>query len=302
MISLFLRTYFRFNFQLLWSEQDQPAFTAFHNHFTADECLPFIINKQNEHPYFFKPDKVTQQTMDLISIDPRLITENNFHVDNRPYQFEQNIQEQQNLFTNKDKDNEEDDNNNEDYILENQNENRNQDIVLHTNENNTSEYTPPESTTSAQNTSQTEISTTSHFVRIPTRVVSPRQNTHDPQSHLDTSSHRNITFNLPTHSDEVVQDESQKITSTRDIFVNVYYLQGLFLITHEIQLDLHMTLHQFLPLFNNRIKQFILKIIVIITNKLLVNTMTHSIIPSFHHLIQIFKQVIIKTFLNLIII
>ena len=83
-ISLFLRKYFRFNYQLLWSEQDQPAFASFHNHFTADECLPFIINKQNEHPYFFKPDKIKQQTMDLISFDPRLITENNFHVDNRP--------------------------------------------------------------------------------------------------------------------------------------------------------------------------------------------------------------------------
>ena len=204
MISLFLTKYFRFNYQLLWSEQDQPAFAAFHNHFTADECLPFIINKQNEHPYVFKPDKVTQQTMDLVSFDPRLITENNFHYDNRPYRYEQNIQEQQNLFINNDNNNEEDDNNNEEYILENQNENRNEDIVLHTNENNTSEYTTPESTTSAQNASQTEISTTSQFVRIPTRVVSPRQNTQDPQSYSDTSSHRNITFNLPTHSDEVV--------------------------------------------------------------------------------------------------
>ena len=77
-ISLFPRKYFRFNYQLLWSEQDQPAFAAFQNHFTADECLPFIINKQNEHPYFFKPDKVTQQTMDLISFDPRSITEKIF--------------------------------------------------------------------------------------------------------------------------------------------------------------------------------------------------------------------------------
>ena len=113
MISLILRKYFRFNYQLVWSEQDQPAFAAFHNHFTADECLPFIINKQNEQPYFFKPDKITQQTMDLITFDPRLITENNFHDDNRPYRYEQIIQEQQNLYTNNDNNNEEDDNNNE---------------------------------------------------------------------------------------------------------------------------------------------------------------------------------------------
>ena len=49
-ISLFLRKYFRFNYQLLWSQQDQPAFTAFPNHCTADEGLPFIISEQNEHP------------------------------------------------------------------------------------------------------------------------------------------------------------------------------------------------------------------------------------------------------------
>ena len=91
MIYLFLRKYFRFKYQLLWSEQIQRAFTAFHNHFTADECLPFIRDKQNEHPYFFKPDKITQQTMDLISFDPRFITENNFNDDNRPYRYEQNI-------------------------------------------------------------------------------------------------------------------------------------------------------------------------------------------------------------------
>ena len=50
--------------------------------------------------------------MDFVSFDPRLITETNFHDDNRPYRYEQNIQEQQNLFTNIDNDNEEDDNNN----------------------------------------------------------------------------------------------------------------------------------------------------------------------------------------------
>ena len=54
-ISLFLRKYFRFNYQLLWSQQDQSAFTAFPNHFTVEECLPFIISEQNEHPYFHKP-------------------------------------------------------------------------------------------------------------------------------------------------------------------------------------------------------------------------------------------------------
>ena len=113
--------------------------------------------------------------MDFISFDPRLITENNFHDDNRPYRYDQNIQEQQNLFTNNDNNNEEDDNNNEENIFENQKENSNKDIALHINDNNASEYTTPEFTTSAQNASQTETSTTTQFNRIPTRIVSPSQ-------------------------------------------------------------------------------------------------------------------------------
>ena len=90
-LSLFLRKYFRFNCQLLWSQQDQPAFIAFHNHFTADECLPFIINEHNEHSYFVKLDTITIQAIDNISFNPRLITENNLHDDNRPYRYEQNF-------------------------------------------------------------------------------------------------------------------------------------------------------------------------------------------------------------------
>ena len=91
--SLFFRKYFRFNYQLLWSLQDQPAFAAFHNHFTADECLPFIINEHIEYPYFVKLDTITKQAIDYISFNPRLITENNLHDDNRPYRYQQNFQE-----------------------------------------------------------------------------------------------------------------------------------------------------------------------------------------------------------------
>ena len=220
LISFFLRKYFRFKYQLLWSEQDQPAFTAFQNHFIVDKCLPFIIDKQNEHSYFFKPDKIPKQTMDLICFDPLLITENNLHDDIRPYRYEQNIQEQQNLFTNNDNYNE-NDNNNEEYMLENQNEDRNEIIVRHIYENNASEYTTPESTTLAQDASQTGTPTNTQFVRIPTRIVSPRPNTHDPQSYLDTSPRRNLTLNFPSHSDEEVQDETQNITFIRDTSVNV---------------------------------------------------------------------------------
>ena len=118
LISFFLRKFFRFNHKSIWSQQDQAAFTAFTTHFTADDCLLFIINRKNEHPYFFKPDKITKQTIDFISFGPRLITENNLIDENRPYRYAQNSQEQQSLFTTNENYNE-NDNNNEDYAVKN---------------------------------------------------------------------------------------------------------------------------------------------------------------------------------------
>ena len=94
-------------------------------------------------------------------------------------------------------------------------------MALNIKENNAREYTTPESITLAQNASQTETSANTQFVRITTRIVSPRQNTHDPQSYSDTSPHRNITFTFPPSLEEVIQDRTQNITSIRDFSVNV---------------------------------------------------------------------------------
>ena len=105
-------------------------------------------------------------------------------------------------------------------ITKTQNENNNEAMVHHINEN-TSEYTTPESTTSALDISQAGTATNNHLVRVPTRVVSPRQNTYDPQSYSDTSPRRNITFNFSSNSDDEIQDETQNITSFRNTSVNV---------------------------------------------------------------------------------
>ena len=207
-ISLFLRKYFRFNYQLLWSQQDQPAFTAFPNHFTADECLQFIISEQNAHPYFHKSQLITKQTLDYIRFDPLLNTENDLFADNRPYHYEQNSQVQQNLNFNTNNYTEDDNTNNENTLQQqNQNENYNDDNQII--ENNASEFTTQESTISTHNASQagTSRSTLTQSFRVPTRVVDQRQNTHNPQSHLDTSPNRNITFNLP-YTDETTHDET----------------------------------------------------------------------------------------------
>ena len=205
-ISLFLRKYIRFNYQLLWSQQDQSAFTEFPDHLTADECLPFIISKQNEHPYFHNPQLITKQTLDYVRFDPLLITENDIFADNRPYHYEQNPQIQQNLqFDNNNYT--EDDNTTHDNTHQQQNQNENENY----NEN---EFTTQESTISTHNPSQTSTSVHTQPFRVPTRVVEQRQNTNTPPSHLDTSPNRNITFHLP-YMDEP-QDETHD-TSNDDI-------------------------------------------------------------------------------------
>ena len=218
-ISLFLRNYFRFKYQLLWSQQDQSAFTAFPNHFTVDECLPFIISEQNEHPYFHKPQSITKQTLDYIRFDPLLITENDLFADNRPYQNEQISQVQQNLHFNTNNSTE-DDNTDQENTTQQQNQNENY---------NDNEFTTQESTISTHNPSQTGTSTSVHTqsFRIPTIVVNQRQNTHSPQSHLDTSPNRNITFNLPytddTHDEthDTLQDDILTTSSAQNTSVNV---------------------------------------------------------------------------------
>ena len=218
-ISLFLRKYFRFNYQLLWSQQAQPAFTAFPNHFTVDECLPFIISEQNEHPYFHKPQLTTKQTLDYIRFDPLLITENDLFADNRPYHYEQNSQVQQNLHFNTNNYTENDKINNKNTLQQqNQNENYND-----------NEFTTQESTISTQNASQAGTSTSTHTqsLRVPTRVVNQRQNTHSPQPLLDTSPNRNITFNLPysdeTHDEthDTLHDDILTTSNAQNTSVNV---------------------------------------------------------------------------------
>ena len=244
-ISLFLRKYFRFNYQLLWSPQDQPAFTAFPTYFTPDVCLQFIIKEQNEHPYFFRPDSNIQHKIDRINFDPHLITDNNLLDDNRPYHYQRNTPVQQDLLINFDNNDTDNEINNENLIQQQEVKNENIPQQQHENEhynennqkneNNTSEYNTQESTTSAQNASQAgtstnaETSTNTRSFRIRTRSVSPRHNTLDPQSNLDILQNRNITFNFPPHPDETIHNEiqstiqegTQHINSIRNTSVNV---------------------------------------------------------------------------------
>ena len=174
-----------------------------------------------------------------------MTTDNTLLDDNRPYHYQRNTPVQQDPLINFDNNDRNNETNNEDLLQQqgvnnenipqqqHENENYNEDNQL--NENNTSEYNTQESRTSAQNASQAGISTiagtstNTRSFRIPTRSVSPRQNTLDPQSNLDILQNRKITFNFPPHPDETTQnktqstihEDTQHINSIRNTSVNV---------------------------------------------------------------------------------
>ena len=102
-----------------------------------------------------------------------------------------------------------DDNTNNENTLQQQNRNENYNDDNQIVENNAREFTTQESIISTHNASQdgTSTSTQTQSFRVPTRVVNQRQNTHNPQSHLDTTPNRIITFNLP-YTDETTHDET----------------------------------------------------------------------------------------------
>ena len=234
-----------------------------------------------------------------------MITENNLHDDNRSYRYQQNAQEQHEQQNQVPKIDNQDKkyNDNEEYLFEIINESRNQNMAANINENNTSEYTTPESTTSAQNISQTETSTTTQFVRIPTKTVNPRQNIHNPQSSLNISPQRYITFELPPSPDEEVQNETQNITSIPNTCVNVLSPTR---INPSTTRDIARSIYDpssvpSIYKHTNKTRQS--TSIQTIFTKLLVHTIIHLVNPFFHHLIQISPHAIsINMLLKIIII
>ena len=124
---------------------------------------------------------------------------------------------QQNLHFNTNNSTEDDNTDQENTTQQNQPENYND-----------NEFTTQESTISTHNPSQTGTSTSVHTqsFRIPTRIVNQRQTIHSPESHLDTSPNRNITFNLP-HTDDIhdgthdtLQDDILTTSSAQNTSVN----------------------------------------------------------------------------------
>ena len=90
--SLFLRKFFRHNYQLIWHSKFQTACKNFPQQFTTDELLPFLDTPDNQHPHYynlldFPSSHFVYLTYDSNSIDKSL----NLPPPVRPYFHQPNI-------------------------------------------------------------------------------------------------------------------------------------------------------------------------------------------------------------------
>ena len=86
----FILKFFRFNYQLLWEQQDQPGYVNFPTVLTQTELLPYIIKNKNNHFHFRDPTSFNIYNFEPIHLDDDFLVPHSETSDNRPY-FTSNI-------------------------------------------------------------------------------------------------------------------------------------------------------------------------------------------------------------------
>ena len=81
----FLLKFFRFNYQLIWVQQDQSAYTTFPQTFDEVDLLPFIIRDDFNYPRYSNPLQLHIPYFQTIAFDNDFIVELSETSDNRPY-------------------------------------------------------------------------------------------------------------------------------------------------------------------------------------------------------------------------
>ena len=81
----FLLKFFRFNYQLLWEQQDQAAFGNFPQTLTETGLSIYIIKNEYRHPQYRDLTSFNVTYFEQINLDHIFITEHSETSDNRPY-------------------------------------------------------------------------------------------------------------------------------------------------------------------------------------------------------------------------
>ena len=71
--SKFVPKLFRFNYQLLWEEQNQPSFRNFPQPLTYTDYLPFIIHAEYKDPLYRDRTKLHVPYSEVISYDTNFL-------------------------------------------------------------------------------------------------------------------------------------------------------------------------------------------------------------------------------------
>ena len=81
----FLLKFFRFNYQLLWEQQDQQAYIHFPQVLTQTELLPYFIKNEHRHLQYRDPTSFNTTYFEQINLYHNFITEYSGTSDYRPY-------------------------------------------------------------------------------------------------------------------------------------------------------------------------------------------------------------------------
>ena len=80
----FLLKFFRFNYQLLWEQQDQQAYIHFPQILTQTELLPYIIKNEHRHLQYRDLTSFNTTYFKQINLDHTFLVEHSETSDNRP--------------------------------------------------------------------------------------------------------------------------------------------------------------------------------------------------------------------------
>ena len=81
----FILKFFRFNYQLLWEQQDKHAYNHLPQILTQTELLLYIIKNEHKHSHYRDPTSFNITHFEQINLDHNFITDYYETSDNRPY-------------------------------------------------------------------------------------------------------------------------------------------------------------------------------------------------------------------------
>ena len=87
--------FFGFNYQLIWVQQDQSAFTNFPQTFDEIDLLPLIIRDDSKHSQYVNPLDLHIPYFDPITFDNNFLVEHSETSDSRPCATIRTIETQQ---------------------------------------------------------------------------------------------------------------------------------------------------------------------------------------------------------------